>query len=236
MRIAIISDFHGNLVAFDAVLADLARDRFDLIVHGGDLASNGARPAEVIDRVRELGWPGVIGNWDRALADAVDGVVPQFPPAVRTAFQQAVRWTQATIGPKRMSFLGSLPAEHRDDSFVLLHAGPGDLWRAPMADAADDVLRETYGDLGAERVVYCHIHYPFVRRIGGLTVANSGSVGMPADGDTRASYIVFDDGEFTVRRVEYDVERSIADLHEVGFPMADWVAEIYRTAVFKLPG
>jgi hypothetical protein len=67
-------------------------------------------------------------------------------------------------------------------------------------------------------------------------VANSGSVGMPADGDTRASYIVFDDGEFTVRRVEYDVERSIADLHEVGFPMADWVAEIYRTAVFKLPG
>src|SRR5947209_11897524 len=182
MRLAIISDFHGNLVAFDAMLADLARDRFDLIVHGGDLASNGARPAEVIDRVRELGWPGVIGNWDRALADAIDGVVPQMPMPARTLLQQAVQWTQATIGPARMSWLGSLPAEHWEEGLVLLHAGPGDLWRAPMADATDDVLRTTYSGLGAPLVVYCHIHQPFVRRLDTFTLANSGSVGMPADG------------------------------------------------------
>lgn len=237
MRTAIVSDFHGNLPALEAVLADVERERFDLIVHGGDIASNGARPAEVIDRVRELGWSGVIGNWDRALADSIDGVVPQMPPPAQPIFQPSVQWMQATIGPARMSWLGSLPAEHREARMLLMHAGPGDIWKAPMADASDEVLRQTYGDLGSALVVYCHIHHPFVRRLGdSLTVANSGSVGMPADADPRASYLIIEDGDTVVRRVEYDVERAVADLYEVGFPLADWVAEIYRTAVFRLPG
>jgi hypothetical protein len=135
-----------------------------------------------------------------------------------------------------MAWLGSLPAEQWEGDLVLMHAGPGNIWRAPMADASDDDLRETYGDLGAKLVVYCHIHQPFVRPLGTLTLANCGSVGMPADGDPRASYLVIEDREATVRRVQYDVERSIADLYEVGFPLADWVAGIQRTARFTLPG
>ena len=105
-----------------------------------------------------------------------------------------------------------------------------------MSDASNGVLRETYADLGAPLVIYCHIHQPFVRPMAGLTVANSGSVGMPADGVPRASYLVLDGGEITVRRVEYDIERSIADLKEVGFPLADWVAGRYRSGRFSLPG
>jgi 3',5'-cyclic AMP phosphodiesterase CpdA len=57
MRIAILSDAHGNLRAFQAVLADLRQVAPDLVVHGGDLAYGGARPAEIIDQVRSLGWP-----------------------------------------------------------------------------------------------------------------------------------------------------------------------------------
>src|SRR6266480_7864596 len=67
MRVAIVSDVHGNLTAFDAVLADIQRRPPDLVLHGGDLALMGAQPAEVIDRVRELGWPGVVGNTDEVL-------------------------------------------------------------------------------------------------------------------------------------------------------------------------
>jgi predicted phosphodiesterase len=63
MRVAVVSDIHGNLSALEAILDDLARQQPDLVLHGGDLAANGSRPAEVIDRVRELGWPGVAGNW-----------------------------------------------------------------------------------------------------------------------------------------------------------------------------
>ena len=64
MRVAVVSDIHDNLTALDAVIADLRATRPDLVVHGGDLMSGGSRPAEVIDRIREMNWPGVYGNTD----------------------------------------------------------------------------------------------------------------------------------------------------------------------------
>jgi predicted phosphodiesterase len=59
MRIAVVSDIHANLTALDAVIADLQSVGVDLVVHGGDLMGGGTRPAEVIDRIRDLNWPGV---------------------------------------------------------------------------------------------------------------------------------------------------------------------------------
>src|SRR5229473_4528530 len=67
MRIAIVSDIHGNRTAFEAVLADLRQTSPDLIFHGGDLADAGASPAEIVDRIRDLGWQGVVGNTDEML-------------------------------------------------------------------------------------------------------------------------------------------------------------------------
>jgi predicted phosphodiesterase len=67
MRIAIVSDIHGNRTAFEAVLADLKQTSPDLILHGGDLADSGASPSEIVDRIRELGWAGVVGNTDEML-------------------------------------------------------------------------------------------------------------------------------------------------------------------------
>src|SRR5258708_38244935 len=67
MRIAIVSDIHGNRTAFEAVLADLRQASPDLILHGGDLADGGASPVEIVERIRDLGWQGVIGNTDEML-------------------------------------------------------------------------------------------------------------------------------------------------------------------------
>src|ERR1700759_5566789 len=68
MRIAIVSDIHDNLTAFEAVLADLRETSPDLVLHGGDLVSGGSSPAEVGDWIRVLGWQGVFGNTDEAVA------------------------------------------------------------------------------------------------------------------------------------------------------------------------
>src|SRR5207248_4554953 len=67
MRIAIVSDIHGNRTAFEAVLADLRETSPDLILHGGDLADGGSSPVEIVDRIRDLGWQGVVGNTDEML-------------------------------------------------------------------------------------------------------------------------------------------------------------------------
>src|SRR5436305_12114222 len=67
MKLAVISDIHGNLTALDAVAADIAGRGVDRVVHGGDVALIGARPAEVIDRLEELGWTGILGNTDELL-------------------------------------------------------------------------------------------------------------------------------------------------------------------------
>src|SRR5437763_6228665 len=67
MRLAIVSDIHGILTALEAVIEDIERLGVDRVIHGGDLALSGAQPAEVIDRVRELGYAGVVGNTDELL-------------------------------------------------------------------------------------------------------------------------------------------------------------------------
>ncbi len=106
-----------------------------------------------------------------------------------------------------------------------MHASPGDLWRAPMADAEDAELIATYSQCDARTVAYGHIHVPFVRELEQFTVANAGSVGSPYDGDPRASYLLVDrDGGQSVR-VEYDIEREVALLQGSDYPDAEKIAE-----------
>jgi len=89
-----------------------------------------------------------------------------------------------------------------------------------MPEADDAQLISTYRPCGTSLVVYAHIHRPYVRRVGGLTVANSGSVGSPFDGDPRAAYLLIDAGRPQVVRVEYDVEREVSLLLRFGHPDA----------------
>jgi predicted phosphodiesterase len=240
VRVAVVSDVHGSLVPLDAVIAELEREGPDVVLHGGDLALSGPRPAEVVDRIRELGWPGVVGNTDELLwrpeeRARQEGRAPRLRPLLRVVFEEHAPATRALLGAERIAWLRSLPAELRHDGLLLVHASPGDLWRAPMPDAPEGELAATYGGRGAEIAVYCHIHRPFVRRLPELVVANSGSVGMPFDGDPRASYLLVEDGVPEVRRVEYDLERELADLRDSGYPDAERLAEIRRRGRFIPP-
>ena len=230
MRIAIVSDIHGNRRAFRAVFDDLGRIAPDLILHGGDLAFGGAHPADVIDQVRSLKWPGVRGNtdevfWSRQRLAEMGAAHPKLMPLM-TALDDLIPATRARIGEERLRWLESLPALYSREGLSLVHASPNDLWRAPTASASDDELKNAYECLGAQTVVYGHIHVPYVRRLAGMTVANAGSVSQSYDGDRRASYLVIDGQTVTIRRVEYDVESEAKELLESGLPHADWLSRI----------
>ena len=222
-------------------MEDVRNESPDHVVHVGDLALSGPRPAEVIDRINELGWDGVVGNTDELLwrpEDLEDRIAraPRLERLLRVLFEVFAPATREAIGDERLAFLRTLPSELQlGDDLLLLHAAPGDLWRAPMPDADDAVFEDTYGALDARIVVYGHIHRPFVRRVGDRVIANSGSVGMCYDDDPRASYLVITDGDVRVKRVAYDVERDVADLFAVGYPLAGWLTEIRRTGSFVPP-
>jgi putative phosphoesterase len=227
MRLAMISDIHGNLVALEAVLADLEQVKPDAVVLGGDLALGGPRPAEVVDRLRALGWPSVLGNTDEALDET------RIPEQARGGFvgKPAAR-TREMVGPDRAAWLTGLPLEWCGEGVAVVHATPQDCWAIVAHDAADQELRDVYGSLGTESALYGHIHHAYTRDLGGLVVANSGSVSLSLDGDIRASYIVIEDGRIEHRRVPYDVERVAADLVAIDYPNAAIYGQWLRAGAF----
>ncbi len=239
MRVAIVSDIHGNRRAFQAVLADLRQVAPDLVVHGGDLATGGAHPADTIDQVRSLGWPGVRGNTDEMLwsPERLAEYATTQPTLSRilALIQEMIPPTLASIGEARLQWLEGLPSLLSQERLSLVHASPDDLWRAPLPNASDAELHRTYASLPAQIVVYGHIHHPYVRRLQGMTIANTGSVSQSYDGDPRASYLVIDGQSITIRRVEYDVESEAKELLRSGLPHADWLARMLVAAQFCPP-
>jgi diadenosine tetraphosphatase ApaH/serine/threonine PP2A family protein phosphatase len=118
---------------------------------------------------------------------------------------------------------------------ALVHASPETLWQAPAPEASDAELNSIYGSLPRSIVVYGHIHRPYIRSLPsplfpkGL-IANTGSVGLPYDGDRRASYLLFDESNPTIRRVDYRLEKEIEALSSCGLPHTEWIAKTLQTA------
>lgn len=205
MRAAIVTDIHGNLAALDAVLADVRACAPDIVLHGGDLADAGPNPVEVVDLIRALGWQGVLGNTDEMLVhpEALErfAATSSAPASVWDTVRRNASVAREALGDERLRWLAVLPRMMVMEEFGLVHASPDDLWRSPGVTAADAELEEVFAPLGRALVVYGHIHVPFVRQVHGFVVANAGSVGLPYDGDPRASYVLVDDGKAEIRRV-----------------------------------
>ena len=239
MRIAIISDIHGNRSAFEAVLADLRQCAPDLVLHGGDLADGGTGHTEIIDRIRDLGWPGVMGNTDEMLfrPESLEEFARQTPAMqpLLGPIREMAAWTREALGADRLAWLSALPAVQVHEQFALVHASPGNAWRAPSPEASHTDLAAMYAPLGKHLAVYGHIHKSYIRSLEAMTIANTGSVGLSYDGDPRASYLLVDDSRPHIRRVGYDVEHEMKALGECGLPHAGWVVKMLSSARPQMP-
>jgi putative phosphoesterase len=241
VRIAIVSDVHGNLTAFEAVLSDIRGCSPDLILHGGDLADAGCSPVEIVDHIRSLGWPGVLGNTDEMLVQPQSleafAAKSSAPTALWDAVRQIASATRSALGEERLAWLSALPLAKTQENFALVHASPESCWRTPSGDTPDAELETLYGSLGQPVVIFGHTHRPFIRSIAGQPrlLINAGSVGLSYDGDPRASYLLLEDGHASIRRVEYNLEKELKALALCGLPGAEWTAKMLRKSSPQMP-
>lgn len=219
--LAILYDIHGNLPALDAVLADADRAGADAFVLGGDYALFGPCPRESAERLLELeGADWIRGNGERWTARPADA--PQ-----NEIIQGAAAACAELLGPELTAQLAALPFDLERDGTRYVHASPVSDVRS-FGPEHDDSEEEMLEGVLETRLVFGHTHLPFRRDAqAGIELLNPGSVGMPFDGDRRAAYVLVDDaGGIEQRRVEYDVERTLAELRRrFDHPFAAKVAE-----------
>jgi len=240
MKIALISDIHGNLVALQAVLKKADALSPDAIVCMGDLVGYGPQPNEVIDIIRQRNIPCVEGNHDAAIT----GRMPL--GFFREPNQTLLKWTMDHLTEENTRYLKGLPLtwtsaglrdagypgfEGVDDHlFMMVHASPyrPERWSylnsAVLCRKALEHIPHTFCFVG-------HTHIPgvvanelgvFGMEPGFRYVVNPGAVGQSRDSDQRASFILLDTDAFTftIHRVDYTIDRTLAAFDAQGFDMS----------------
>jgi predicted phosphodiesterase len=209
---ALLYDVHGNLVALEAVLAEAEAAGAASYVLGGDYAAFGPWPRETAERLEAL--PAAVrirGNGERWLREE-----PEAPEEARPFLTAALAAALAAVGPELVARLYELPERAELDEILVCHGSPlSDIESfAPESQPGEDHML----DGEAERtILFGHSHLQF-RRAGpnGTLLINPGSVGMPLDGDARAAWALYANGEITFRRTEYDTERAAAQMRAQG--------------------
>ena len=208
MEIGVISDVHSNLVALEAVLADMPD--VEAVVCAGDVVGYNPWPGACVERVREVAAATVMGNHDRSV------VAGTGYPGNRMA-DAGVKFARRELTDGQIEWLAGLPDSRYefDDRLRIVHGHPDDPDRYTMPEQFSGELLA-----GEDVLVMGHTHVQHCERYDEGVVLNPGSVGQPRDGDPRAAYALVDLDGLAVeeRRVEYDVERVREAIGEAGLP------------------
>jgi diadenosine tetraphosphatase ApaH/serine/threonine PP2A family protein phosphatase len=233
MKIALLSDIHGNMDAFDAVLADIDRMRVDTVFSLGDNIGYGAEPERVMRTLRDRCIPSVLGNHE--LAARRPGFLDWFNPAAR----HSLAMTFQMLSADSLEWIAGMPLYRQVGDARLVHGFPPDSPTLYLFQMSAAEKCKTLQEL-PERVCFVgHTHILELIRHDGAALAdlrlveglnrldatlkffvNIGSVGQPRDGDPRAKYVVWDPAAHTVevRGVPYDARAAAAKIIAAGLP------------------
>lgn len=247
MRVALISDIHGNLVGLEAALADLEARSADRIVCLGDVAALGPQPVEIVRRLRDLGCPVVMGN-----ADAFQ-LSPERDPAaqgVSRMIEDIDIWGAGRMEPDDLahmrSFQPTVEVEAEGRRLLCFHGTPASYDDVIQSWSAPEDFEAAIGDRTHDLFAGGHTHLQFVKRHGDATWINPGSVGLAyapawpleqAQNAAFAEYAIVDlrtDGSsIELHRVPYDVDELIAVILGSDMPHAqEWAGE-WRTGAAR---
>jgi putative phosphoesterase len=248
MRLALLSDLHGNPIALDAVLADIqANGGVDGYLVLGDLVAIGHDPVGVLERLVALaGARFVQGNTDRYVVTG-QRPYPSFSDAAADTdliprlveVANSFAWTQGVVTAGGwLDWLAALPLEARStlpDGTRLLatHVAPGvDDGPGIHPVLSDADLAALIGDAAADLVCVGHTHWPLDRTARGVRVINTGSVSNPSPPDLRASYAIVDADPSGYRvhhaRAAYDAEAVITAVERSHHPASEYIISHFR--------
>lgn len=218
MKIGLLGDIHGNIVALERCYRLLKDEGCGKIYHLGDVVGYGPFPNECVEFIRQVELEGVRGNYDENAAYKSEDCGCDFGnDSEFDLYYKTYLWTRDHLSHSARSLLIDLPFDINfktgDHSFSLFHANPFDIYTSIWESRGEGFMKEIAKYTGADLNIFAHTHVPFHRNIDGVHFINVGSVGNPRDGDPRASCVILEiDGRVNVRilRVEYDVQK-IAD-------------------------
>ena len=234
MKVLLISDLHSNLEPFEEVLNHTS---YDEVLFMGDLVDYGPNPVEVFDLLRYIRAKKVLGNHDAAASFDRDCRSSPATHAASVVTREEI--TRKLLAPKFLDLLGKaerkLDLEYDGMKLRALHAAPGDeLYRYVTKEEAASL------DMGgADLLVLGHTHTSYEVKKEGVWVVNPGSVGFPADGDTRASYAILDTKTRRIAfgRIKYDIDgvisklRNLVNNQQAFRVLADWLQTGQRPAM-----
>jgi putative phosphoesterase len=241
MRVALISDLHGNLVALRAVLDDVRASNVDRLVCLGDVATLGPKPKEVLETLAELGCPCILGNHDEFLLDAeLIRSYTEAPPVVA-----AVDACREAMGAAEIAFVQTfvraLDLDLDGATLGLFHGSPRSNMEDLLATTPADALDEALGGARPAVMAGGHTHLQMLRQHRGTLLVNPGSLGLPFEayaqgGPPRilphAEYAIVDAraGEVavTLKRLSLDRAALVAQLDGWDNPLRDYLVAQYE--------
>jgi len=244
MRIAVISDIHGNDFAFDLVEADIQKQSVDKIVCLGDAIQGGAQPAEVVRRLRQLNCPVAMGNVDDWLLTK-NGIEQENIPPERIKKMEAIRdWTLSKLSDDDKKFIAgfqptiTLPLENKLN-LLCFHGSPVNYEDVIPPTISEEDFQKFLGGYENNILTGGHTHTQQIRRCGKNFFFNPGSVGIPYNRyqskthvDSWAEYAILtvQQGIFDVqfRRLPYDVQEIITIYRNSERPFAEDMIAQYQ--------
>ena len=221
MRLAILCDIHGNLPAFEAVIAHAEQQSPDLLLIAGDIVSSSPDSLACWQRALDLDCPILRGNQERYVLELA---TDQAPPLWHSPQFAPVQWTRAQLGDKLCKSFADLPLAFRDTSapdLLVVHASlrndRDNIWSfTPTAE-----IEHMFPDIAERHIIRGHNHIGQTRLWGERQIFTAGSVGLPMDGTDTAQYLLLDRRgsawHATHQAIAYDHDAAIARFHETGY-------------------